>query len=288
MRLLYPCLAAFLLLLLTATGGLASMAQFAGSWTNVDANTRGITNLDIAVMGADAQVHAWGKCHPTDCDWGTVQAQAFAPSVSSDVISGADTIIAVFVTSFSQTTLVIKPDGSRLKVDSYDRFTDNSGRSNYLASYTFQKASAPGGTTPGDMGPGDTGPGDMGPGDTGPGDMGPGDTGPGDMGPGGTIPGSTPALIDLTGVWNCDDGGIYYVRQLGTVVWWYGELDPNTPYWSNVMRGVISGNMINADWSDVPKGSVMQNGNLVLQIASNNKLVAISKTGGFAGSVWTR
>jgi hypothetical protein len=263
MRLLYPFLAAVLLLLLTVTGGLASMDQFAGSWTNVDTNTGGITNLDIAVMGTDAQVHAWGKCHPTDCDWGTVQAQAFAPDVSSDVLSGADTLIAVFITSFSQTTLVIKPGGNQLKVDSYDRFMDNSGRSNYLASYTFQKASAPGGTTPGDLGPGD-------------------------IGPGGTIPGSTPALIDLTGVWNCDDGGIYYVRQLGTVVWWYGELDPNTPNWSNVMRGSISGNMINADWSDVPKGSVMQNGNLVLQIASNNKLVAISKTGGFAGSVWTR
>ncbi|MDQ1260978.1 MAG: hypothetical protein QG575_159 [Euryarchaeota archaeon] len=280
MRLLYPCLAAVLLLLLTATGGLASMAQFAGSWTNVDANTRGITNLDIAMMGTDAQVHAWGKCHPTDCDWGTVQAQAFAPDVSSDVLSGADTLIAVFTTSFSQTTLVIKPAGNRLKVDSYDRFMDNSGRSNYLASYTLQRASAPGGTTPGDMTPG---PGDMGPGDSGPGNL-----GPGDMGPGGTIPGSTPALIDLTGVWNCDDGGIYYVRQLGTTVWWYGELDPNTPNWSNVMRGSISGNMINADWTDVPKGSIMQYGNLVLQIVSNNKLVAISKTGGFAGSVWTR
>jgi hypothetical protein len=270
MRLLYPCLAAVLLLLLTATGGLGSMAQFAGSWTNVDTNTRGITNLDISVMGANAKVQAWGKCHPTDCDWGTVQAQAFAPGVSSDIISGADTLMAVFDTSFSQTTLVIKPAGNRLKVDSYDRFTDNSGRSNYLASYTFQKASAPGGATPGGATPG------------------PGDMGPGDLGPGGTIPGSTPALIDLTGVWNCDDGGVYYVRQLGATVWWYGELDPNTPYWSNVMRGSISGNMINADWSDVPKGSVMQNGNLVIQIASNNKLVAISKTGGFAGSVWTR
>ncbi len=280
MRLLYPCLAAVLLLLLTATGALASMAQFAGSWTNVDSNTRGITNLDISVMGTNAKVQAWGKCHPTDCDWGTVQAQVFAPSVSSDVLSGADTLIAVFVTSFSQTTLVIKPAGNRLKVDSYDRFTDNSGRSNYLASYTFQKASAPGGTPPGGATPG--------PGDMGPGNIGPGNLGPGDIGPGGTIPGSTPALIDLTGVWNCDDGGIYYVRQLGATVWWYGELDPNTPNWSNVMKGSISGNMINADWSDVPKGSVMQNGNLVLQIASNNKLVAISKTGGFAGSVWTR
>jgi hypothetical protein len=286
MRLIYPCLAAVLLLLLTATGGLASMNQFEGSWTNVDANTRGITNLDISVMGSNAKVHAWGKCHPTDCDWGIVKAEAFGPSVSSDLLSGADTLIAVFTTSFSETTLVIKPAGNRLKVDSYDRFLDNSGRANYLASYTFQKA-APGGATPGPGGE-TPGPGESGPGEAGPGETGPGNTGPGSMGPGGTIPGSTPALIDLTGVWQCDDGGIYYVRQLGATVWWYGERDPNTPSWSNVMRGSIGGNMINAEWSDVPKGSIMQNGNLVLQIVSNNELVAVSKTGGFAGSHWTR
>ncbi len=278
MRLPYLCLAAVLLLLLTATGGLASLAQFAGSWTNVDTNTRGVTNLDIAVMGTNANVHAWGKCHPNDCDWGTVQAQPFASGVSSNILTGADTLIAVFATDFSETTLVIKPAGNQLKVDSYDRFKDNSGRSNYLASYILQKAQAPGGTTPGGSTPGGVGPGNTGP----------GGIGPGDMGPGGTIPGSTPALMDLTGVWNCDDGGIYYVRQLGTTVWWYGELDPNAPNWSNVMRGSMSGNKITAEWTDVPKGSVMQHGNLILQIASNNKFAAISKTGGFGGSVWTR
>lgn len=258
MRLMRSCLAAALLLLLTASCALAGIDQFAGSWTNMDPNTAGITRLDITVMGTSAQAQAWGKCHPTDCDWGTVQAQAFASGVSSDIISGANTLIAVFDSGFSETTLVIKPAGNKLNVDSYNRFMDSSGRSNYLASYTLQKTAAPGSAAPG------------------------GST------PGGVIPGSAPAMIDLTGVWNCDDGGKYYVRQLGATVWWYGELDPNTPSWSNVMRGTISGNTINADWSDVPKGSIMQYGNLVLQIASNNKFVALSKTGGFAGSVWTR
>ena len=93
---------------------------------------------------------------------------------------------------------------------------------------------------------------------------------------------------DLTGDWNCDDGGKYYIRQFGTTIWWYGEHDPNTPDWSNVMRGTISGNTINADWTDVPKGSIMQYGTLNLNIESNNRISAVSKTGGFAGSVWTR
>ena len=116
---------------------------------------------------------------------------------------------------------------------------------------------------------------------------------PGGNASGGTTPGipspeTPPSSIDLSGVWNCDDGGKYYIRQLGTRVWWYGENDPNSPDWSNVMRGTISGNTINADWTDVPKGSIMQYGNLKLHIASGNMIVAISKTGGFAGSTWTR
>jgi hypothetical protein len=97
-----------------------------------------------------------------------------------------------------------------------------------------------------------------------------------------------PPIIDLTGDWNCDDGGMYYIRQFGTTIWWYGEHSPNNPDWSNVMRGTISGNTINADWTDVPKGSVMQYGTLNLNIESNNRISAVSKTGGFAGSVWTR
>ena len=45
-------------------------------------------------------------------------------------------------------------------------------------------------------------------------------------------------------------------------------------------------NMIEGEWTDVPKGSVKQYGNLLLQIESDNKLVALSRTGGFSGSVW--
>lgn len=101
-----------------------------------------------------------------------------------------------------------------------------------------------------------------------------------------TPPAASP--VDLTGDWNCDDGGMYYIRQFGTTIWWYGEHDPNNPDWSNVMRGTISGNTISADWTDVPKGSIMQYGTLNLNIESNNRISAVSKTGGFAGSVWTR
>ena len=96
------------------------------------------------------------------------------------------------------------------------------------------------------------------------------------------------AVASLTGIWNCDDGGKYYLRQLDNTLWWYGELDPLSPEWSNVARGTINGNTIQMDWADVPKGSIMQSGILKLKLVSSNEIQAEQKTGGFAGSRWTR
>ena len=96
------------------------------------------------------------------------------------------------------------------------------------------------------------------------------------------------AAISLTGVWNCDDGGKYYLRQMDNTLWWYGELDPLSPSWSNVARGTVSGDTIQMDWADVPKGSIMQSGILKLELLSSNEIQAEQKTGGFAGSRWTR
>jgi hypothetical protein len=97
------------------------------------------------------------------------------------------------------------------------------------------------------------------------------------------------ALADLTGTWNSDDGGTYYLRQLGTVVHWYGERSANNPNWSNVFNGRIQGGVIRGAWTDVPKGQTMNNGQLRLRIKNGgNVLEAEHKTGGFGGSRWTR
>lgn len=94
--------------------------------------------------------------------------------------------------------------------------------------------------------------------------------------------------MDLTGRWNCNDGGKYYIRQLGNEIWWFGENSPTAPSWSNVANGKIYGNTLRLKWSDVPKGSIMNSGILVLDIISSSKMVAREKTGGFGGSEWSR
>lgn len=59
-----------------------------GQWVNTDPNTRGLTRIDVRFVcqdqvlngkpyppGAPWYVHLYGSCHPTDCDWGEVEAE---------------------------------------------------------------------------------------------------------------------------------------------------------------------------------------------------------------------
>jgi hypothetical protein len=84
MKIFLSLVTACLILLISLSTCTASLSQFAGTWNNVDTNTGGITKLSISTSGSTANVHAWGKCHPTDCDWETVPAFAFGPGASSN------------------------------------------------------------------------------------------------------------------------------------------------------------------------------------------------------------
>ncbi len=94
--------------------------------------------------------------------------------------------------------------------------------------------------------------------------------------------------IDLTGTWQGNDGGTYYIRQVGDQVWWLGEQSPTGPTWSNVAFGRIEGNTLRLEWADVPKGEVMSSGVLRIVIDSPDALTAAEQTGNFGGSAWTR
>jgi hypothetical protein len=94
---------------------------------------------------------------------------------------------------------------------------------------------------------------------------------------------------DLTGRWFGNDGGIYYLRQTGSQLHWYGEAADVQPTWSNVFSGRIQGNRIKGKWTDVPKGRTRGAGDLELVLETDgNELRVVNKTGGFSGSRWTR
>lgn len=95
----------------------------------------------------------------------------------------------------------------------------------------------------------------------------------------------------LTGVWEADDDGIYYMRQTGDGrLWWFGTDVGRTTgnAFANVAVGQIDGDVIQLEWADVPYGTWLNRGNLTLQVSADGQtLTMIEATGGFGGSIWT-
>ncbi len=95
-------------------------------------------------------------------------------------------------------------------------------------------------------------------------------------------------MANLTGKWKCSDSGVYYIRQVGEEVMWYGELESISVF-SNVAAGNIGGNNLILRWMDVPKGGNSNEGILVLKIAADGKkMTLVTKEGSFGGAEWTK
>jgi hypothetical protein len=107
-----------------------------GTWVNVDPNTRGIVKAMIAVAGSGINLHLFGACSPTPCDWGTVHGQVYANSVST---TSAVAFSALYNFNFKQTIVVGHLDGPRLTIETLDTFEDGSGRSAYYSTYAMKK-----------------------------------------------------------------------------------------------------------------------------------------------------
>ena len=105
-------------------------------------------------------------------------------------------------------------------------------------------------------------------------------------------PSPTHAIGGLTGVWEANDEGIYYLREADDGrLWWFGTDVGRTTgrTFSNVAVGEIEGDVIRLEWADVPYGDWLNRGTLTLQVsADGNTLTATSATGGFGGTIWTR
>jgi hypothetical protein len=101
-----------------------------------------------------------------------------------------------------------------------------------------------------------------------------------------------PTVYGITGKWTANDGGTYYVRQLGNVIWWLGMTsDDDGRTFTNVFKGTIQGNNITGDWSDVSRGATNNHGILNVNVRRNQageviSMQAASQTGGFGGTYW--
>jgi hypothetical protein len=109
-------------------------------------------------------------------------------------------------------------------------------------------------------------------------------------------------LVDLsgplTGTWRGDDDGVYYLRQTGDCLWWFGTsfagLDESGGRpswgWANVAVGRIVDDAIYLEWSDV-LGEFLGRGTLTLRISGGGdriEKVDELRPGLYGGSSWDR
>jgi hypothetical protein len=101
-----------------------------GTWMNVDHATRGIVRVMIAANGNEISVHGFGACSPTPCDWGQVNGTIYADNVCS---APAVAFAATYTFAFKVTTIVGHLQNGALFVETFDHFTDQSGRADYYS-----------------------------------------------------------------------------------------------------------------------------------------------------------
>ncbi|GIP37840.1 hypothetical protein J31TS4_11200 [Paenibacillus sp. J31TS4] len=95
----------------------------------------------------------------------------------------------------------------------------------------------------------------------------------------------------LTGTWKGDDNALYYIRQVGNIVWWAGLSDNGSgTQFTNVFRGPIDEDeIIRGRWADVPRGVNRGRGGLTLEVVSDTQINKIAQTGnGFGATKWTK
>jgi hypothetical protein len=104
---------------------------------------------------------------------------------------------------------------------------------------------------------------------------------------------------ERTGAWQGNDSGVYYIRQVGDCVWWFGtevdEIEPgrtNQRGFANVASGRIVGTQIDLEWADVPLGDTVNGGGLTFVYdEASDRLTLTEQRGGnqrFGGSILTR
>ena len=109
-----------------------------GTWLNTNSTTQGITRAILAIKGQQITLRIFAAGDPT-LDWGETDASVFATDTSS---TEAMAFSAFYDFGFMETQLQAHVRQGVLIIAKFDRFKDNSGRSNYFSKEFFYRAEA--------------------------------------------------------------------------------------------------------------------------------------------------
>jgi hypothetical protein len=107
-----------------------SSLPLVGTWMNCDHATRNLVRVMIAANGNEITVHGFGACTPNPCDWGQVNGLVYADNVAA---APAVAFTASYTFAFKVTTIIGHLQNGALFVETFDHFTDNSGRADYYS-----------------------------------------------------------------------------------------------------------------------------------------------------------
>lgn len=108
-----------------------------GTWVNTNSSTRGITRLVVTNAGGNKlNIQVFGKCSPTDCDWGKQSLVTYGSNVQ-DTNHRSATV--VYNKGFSDTIVTLSLSGRQLNLQSFTEFKDQSGRQNYFSNDVFRR-----------------------------------------------------------------------------------------------------------------------------------------------------
>lgn len=126
--------AASALFVLGASPAHAAVNDFLGQWRNQNTSTNDVTRVTVTQSGGTLRVNVFGSCTPTDCDWGVVNATAFAATAAGNVNNDADVVLATYTQGFARKTVLLRLNGANIAYEVFTEFTDGSGRANYRTS----------------------------------------------------------------------------------------------------------------------------------------------------------
>ena len=94
----------------------------------------------------------------------------------------------------------------------------------------------------------------------------------------------------LTGAWRGDDAGVYYIRQVGDCVWWFGtDLAALSPSkmgqsgFANVAAGRVDGTDVELEWADLTLGNLVGGGGLTFKIGEGGDKLEVAAQRGAWG-----
>jgi serine/threonine protein kinase len=113
----------------TAATQAAAFNAFLGNWVNVDTATSGMTRLVIEKQNeTNYTFRGYGKCTPSDCDWGVIQVP-YTPGQ----------LVGVYDFGFKTTRITVRLQGEDLLAEVFDDYRPSDPRPDRTTNYVLRR-----------------------------------------------------------------------------------------------------------------------------------------------------